>query len=395
MTIVVAVVVLAIVIAQVADDVVNSGRVAGRVEAQTYVSEVLPVVDESTSLASQMHLVRNGSSSLSRPSLESALGDLVEGSADDLTQLASLGVPAPSGRSGRLLAQTLQARERGSSELAGAVALAIGPSPDGHVISLASARMVKAGKDLMTADKDYRAFVISLPRSSGRRSLPASRWVQDPASWAPASATAWLDELSGSAELHVHADLVIVAVTVEPPVVRIDGLPTTTTTPPTTTTTSTSTTTSTTLPGTTSSSSTTSTSTTTTSTSTTTTMQLPPAGSTSVLPPTPRVLVVLVVANAGNAQITGIWAAASVVPQASTGRNGTILGPTRSTAIRIGRLAPGASVVVTLRSLAVSPGRSYALFASTGTGSLPSGPVTASPNGLGETEQVDIRVASG
>jgi hypothetical protein len=120
-------------------------------------------------------------------------------------------------------------------------------------------------------------------------------------------------------------------------------------------------------------------------------MQLPPLGSTSVLPPTGRVSVVLVVANAGNAAISGIWAAASVVPQPP----GAYKSATHSTALRIGRLAPGSSVVVTLPPLDVSSGRSYTLFASIGTGGLPGGPVTAPPAGVGQIDQVNIKVASG
>jgi hypothetical protein len=112
-----------------------------------------------------------------------------------------------------------------------------------------------------------------------------------------------------------------------------------------------------------------------------------------VLPPAQRVSVVLVVANTGNSQLADIWAAASLVPVAATGRDRG--GSTRSSSLRIGRLASGASIVVTLPALAVSSGRSYTLWASTGTGSLPVGPVTSSPNGLGQTDQVDIRIASG
>lgn len=120
-----------------------------------------------------------------------------------------------------------------------------------------------------------------------------------------------------------------------------------------------------------------------------------PLGSTSVLPPTGRISVELVVANAGNAQIANIWAAASVVPNSSTVASGGQGASTRSSVLRVGRLAPGASIVVTLPALAVSTGRSYTLWASVGTGSLPQGPVTTPPGGLGQADEVNIKVASG
>ena len=114
--VVVAVVVLAVIIAEVAADVVNSGSVADRVEAQTYVTEVIPVVDESVTLAATMHIVRDGGASLDRTSLERALGDLVEGTSENFAQLGTLGVPAPRLRSGQLLAATLEARAQGSRD---------------------------------------------------------------------------------------------------------------------------------------------------------------------------------------------------------------------------------------------------------------------------------------
>ena len=387
------VVVLAIIIGEVAADVINSGSVAARVEAQTYVAEVIPVIDQSTTLASTMHLVRDANASVARTNLEQAMGDLVEGTSANLNQLTTLGVPAPSGRSGDLLEATLAARARGSRDLVGAIALAIRSSSTQEDLIHAASGIVQAGKELVVADGDYRRFVLSLPRSSGRGRLPLSRWVLNPASWAESAARLFVTALSGSAGLRASEDLVIVALSVEPPVVRINGLPTTTTVPATTSSTTTSSTTTTTLPGATTLPTTTSTSTTTTSTSTTTTLQLPPAGSTSVLPPTTRVSVVLVIANVGNTGLSTIWAAASIVPVASTDRNGSG-GQTHSIAVRVGRLGPGTSLVVTLPALAVSSGRSYTLYASIGNGSLPTGPVTA-PRGAGQTDQVSIRVASG
>lgn len=402
MTLVAAVVVLGVIIGEVAADVVDSGRAAGRVAAETYVAELIPVVEDSTGLANTMHLVRNSAATLDRTSLERALGNLVTGTAENRAQLLSLGVPAPTARSGRLLETALDDRSEGARDLAQAVALAISPA-SGTTQARASAAslVVKAGKALIVGDEDYVNFVRSLPRYSHSGRLPASRWVHSPSSWVDSSAVTWVAQLSTLPKLEAHEDLVIVALTLQPPVVRINGLPTTTTTPPTTTTsstttTSTTTTTPTTIPGATTSSTTSTTSTTTTSTSTTTTTtQLPPSSSTSVLPPTERVSVVLVVKNSGNVALSGIWAAASVVPEFTSGPTGK--GPAtgeHSTAVRIGQLAPAASVVVTLPALEVSTGRQYTLWAAIGTGKIPQGPVTQPPTGVGQLDEVRIKVAS-
>jgi hypothetical protein len=104
---------------------------------------------------------------------------------------------------------------------------------------------------------------------------------------------------------------------------------------------------------------------------------------------------VLVIANVGNAQLSEIWAAAAAVPQPPAGRNAGANPPTRSTAVRVGRLAPGASEVLTLPRLKVRPGETYTLWTSVGTGALPQGPVTTPSNGVGQIDEVSIKVASG
>ena len=194
-----------------------------------------------------MHLVRSAWGTLDRRGLEQALSDLVSGTSSNLTQLETLGIPAPSPRAAQLLQDTLDERARGSRDLAGAVSLAIGPDSAGEVATRAGSLIVQAGKEYVTGDKDYRSFVLSLPRDAKPGRLGASRWVTDPQSWGSAAATDWAERLSGIPKLQVHQDLVIVALTVQPPVVRITGLPTTTTT--TTTAPATTTTTTTTTPG--------------------------------------------------------------------------------------------------------------------------------------------------
>jgi hypothetical protein len=390
-------IVFAIVVAQVAADVVDSGKRASRVAAQTYVAEVVPVIDESTMLASTVHLVRDRAVSLARMALEADLGSLVAETSANLAQLGSFGEPAPTARSQELLRATLVGRALAARLLTGAIALAIGPKA--RFVSSTGARaaklIVEAAQEMGISDRDYGNFVSSLPRTSGRDRLPASRWVTHPASWTKASVTSWVARLSSTPALQIRDELSIVAITVQPPVVRITGLPTTTTLVTTASTSaasaSTSTTTLVTGPGTTTSSTTTSTST----TSTSTTLQLPPMSSTSVLPPTQKLAVVLVIANSGNIQISDIWAAASVVPDLSAGGHSTSGARTHSTVVRIGLLEPGASVEVILPALGVVAGDTYRLWAAIGTGSLPRGPVTSQPEGVGQIDEVRIKVASG
>jgi hypothetical protein len=50
---------------------------------------------------------------------------------------------------------------------------------------------------------------------------------------------------------------------------------------------------------------------------------------------------------------------------------------------------------VTLPSLSVVAGDAYELWVSVGTGSPPHGPVTSPPKGVGQIDEVKIKVSSG
>jgi hypothetical protein len=414
----------ALVIGEVAADVADANARAARVASQTYVAALIPISDESTGQASTLHLIRGKATDLGRTGLEAALGRLVAGAADVRSQLSTIGIGAPSRRSGALINAVLSARAEGARLLAGAIALAVGPSSSGAAAGggngsapgtaasdnsaqgRAASLIVSAGTKFQAADLAYRNFAASLPHSSRPGRLPPSVWILHPAAWSAAAAAAWVAELAGATGLQVRQNLVIVAVTVVPPVVRVTGLPTTTTTSTTTTlpgstttsttsTTSTTTSTTTSIPGAPPSSTTTSTSTTsTTSTSTTTTtLQLPPPESTSILPPTRHLAAVVVVANAGNVTESRVWATASLQPQPPSFPHGVVVPPSRFSAHRIGRLGPGASVYLTLPMLAVTPGGTYTLTVTVGTGSLPTGPVNGTA-GLGQSDTVRLTVSA-
>jgi hypothetical protein len=388
--------VFGIIVAEVALDVVRSGTVVARASSRSYVSEVLPVIDESNALGSSVHLVRNDALSFTRASLEQALGNLVSGTAANSTELETLGVAAPSARSEVLLQEVLAKREGAVGALARAIALAIGQTArdsatSSSVLSRAAILVMQAGASMAASDLYYSEFVRSLPRSSRRGRLPVSKWLGRTSVWAQASALAWVARLSVARALQIRQRLTVLALSVEPPAVRILGLPTTTTTTSTTTTSTTTTTTivggkNTPKPG-------AKATTTTTSSTTTTTSQIPYSHSTSVLLPSNQISVVLVIANEGNTAISSIWGSAAVVPEASRTASSISGGMTRWKTVRIGRLAPGASVVVTLAGLKVAKGESYRLWASVGTGNLPTGAVTSSPGGLGQADEVNIKVS--
>ncbi|MHB1508946.1 MAG: hypothetical protein ACYCST_02605 [Acidimicrobiales bacterium] len=376
-----AAIVLAIVIGEVTADVVGSSGSASVMSDRTYAAAVVPIIDESTGLLPWLTDVRTRATELGRVGIELALGRLVSGSTAVEQQLAGLGIVSPSYRVGHLLAAAFAERTVASQRITGGVAQAIGPGRDARA---AAASLVAAAADLHRADTLYKQFRDSLPGYVTHYvPLPSSTWY-DSAQWSPSSVEAFAHQLESATGLRVHRSLIIVAVAVQPPALRITGLPTTTTS--TTTTSSTSTTTSTTTTSTTTVSgvatsstrpATTTTSTSTTSTTTTTTLQIPPPGSLSWYQPTAHLSVEVVVANAGNVEASHAQVVARLIPlnsraaktsgagsgrSAKTHRSGSSA-PTKAVpVIRIlGPLAGGSSVEVTLPPLSCRPGGRYEL----------------------------------
>lgn len=360
---------LALLVSELVDQVVKAAKPAAQRGASTWVAAVVPIVGESGELSSLLHEVRRlehlpacSAVGCQRRAFDADLGQLVSGTAGDLDQLASIGLVPPTSRSARLLERVLEERARAARELAGAVSLLLGSSRTHTTDARVQGELLSVGSRLTASDATYHQFVQSLPGHGRTPPLGPSTWVGDPAVWTRSGVQGWADRLLASQGLRSTAAIALLAVSTNPPVLRIEGLPvpTTTTTTSTTTTTTTSTTTTTTVPG----KPTTTTSTTTATTTvppTTTTLQIPPAGSVSVLQPTSRLSVEVVVANAGSMPASTV-----TIRAALTTRSGKPVpaGLTSAVSEQLGSLAPGAARYVSLRPIAVHDGETYVLTVS-------------------------------
>jgi hypothetical protein len=378
------IVVLAIAIGEVAADVVNSATPATLMQARSYIAAVVPVIDESTALVPWLREIRDEAPKLGRQGLLNALGRLVTGSANVQNQLATVGIPPVSRSSNELLTDAFGERSLAARTLSGAIALALdGSAGVGTGAALALSHMEAAAREVRRSDEEYVSFVRSVPPKVRRDTvaLPSSSW-ESAGPWTAVALTAYVTTLGSDAGLTLHHDLTILAVTVQPPVLRITPTTTTTTSTTTTTTSTTSTTTTTTtVPGQSSTTTqphkaTTTTSTTSTST-TTTTLQVPPSNTTSWLAPTRRLTAFVVVANGGNVAERGVVVRATitpvVAPPTSAGRrtNGAKktkatrrpVVPPRAESVRhfVGALGVGASIELQMPTFGVKPGFLYEL----------------------------------
>lgn len=366
---------LGIVVGEVAADVVSSSGAADAMQGRTFASAVAPIIAESTALRFWITEVRRDPLRLGHAGIDAALGRLVAGCDDEVQQFDTLGIAAPNAAAERLVDGVLTLRLRAARALTGAVASALAPGASAAAVA---SQLDAVGRSFALSDGRYRRFLASLPRQVRRSArLRPSVWAGS-ADWSRASNLAYAELLVRTPSLHGARAVSIVAVALEPPALRISGLPTTTTSTTTTTSsttsTTTTTTTTTTLPGATTTSSTTSTTTTTTTTTTTstttTTLQVPPPGSTSWLPPTSSLYVIVVVANGGGSPASHVVVQASAAPIPRHHKRTKLaspLPPTASSSGVIGYLGAGSSVELRLPALRVSPGYAYVLKVRLGT----------------------------
>ena len=352
---------LALVIGEVADQVASSSKAAARQGTRSWVAAISPIVAQSNALGKALAKLRTSATASGRQLLDAELAQVTLGAHQLQNRLSSIAIAPSSAAAARFLAEAIAGRARASVALAGAISLATSP---GAPSSAASGRLGLAAAELRAADRDYVRFAALLHREDRRAVLPKSRWALPSAAWTEAAMVDWAAQLSRARALSAQRALSLLAVSLEPRVLKIEGLPTTTLAPvsavhkrlPTTTTTASS-------HSSTSTSSSTSTTTTTTTTSTTTTLQIPPAGSVSLVQATRAVAVSVVVAATGNLTMHGVVVTVSLSsgsPAAPAGSGSAAAGGSVARAV-VGALAPGAARYVVVHGLRVHAGGAYRL----------------------------------
>ncbi|MGO9559004.1 MAG: hypothetical protein ACLPYW_07940 [Acidimicrobiales bacterium] len=387
--------IFAVAVGEVVADVVNSAGPATLLQQRSYVAAVVPLIDESTALVPWLTDVRNRAPELGRNGLYVALSRLVSGSVDVEQQLSSVGIPAPSGRSARLLGEVFRQRVLAARTLTSAVTLAL-TSGDS---SRALASMQGAAGDVQRSDSYYTAFITSVPLKAKEHTpaLPTSSWASS-VKWTKPVLQAYVTTLGSDSALRLTHDLTILALAIQPPALRITPTTTTSTTTTTTSTTTTatsSTTTTTTVVGasTTSTLPPTSTTTSTSTSTTTTTLQVPPSNSTSWLAPTTNLTAIVVVANGGNVTEHQVTVRATLTPVAPPSSGSQAHSTTTTTrpapqlrteTVRhpIGTFAAGASLEFDMPSFTVRPGTLYLLTVT----------IQAPGNASGMTDSKTVRI---
>jgi hypothetical protein len=325
---------VALLIGEGVNDAIDQSPAVGARAKATWVAGIQPVLVSSSAIAPALADVERNPGALTRQSLDAATAALSEVLSGNQRAVASLGIKAPSARLSALVQQLLNERLSAFHSFAQMIAAATSlPHDDAAALS---ACMVAQG-EIHRADATLASLGHSLGAQFASVFRSAPTWSSVVPHLETPGCTTLVNALGGNAALVEHRGLRLVAISVVPNPVQINGVPnpTTTTTSTTTTPGTQTTTTTTTTPVQTGTTSTTSTTTTTIPPVTTTTLQIPPASAKSVLPPTGTLAVQVVIQASGNQRVGPVIVSVQLVPAA------TEAGATRSRTIT--GLAPGAS----------------------------------------------------
>lgn len=353
------VLVVALVLGEVIDDMVRSTPSAIRRGDRTWVAAAAAVIVQSNLEANELRTIRSRATTrafFDRITLEVALEELQYEATMTESTYARLNLAAPGPQIGSLMDDVLKDRTAGIEALSSGINAAIGRPPN---VGIAGASLAAAGTHLEAADAAYISMTRLVRRRGHDAAMPRSQWIGQQSNWSTSATSSFAASLARAPGLAPHPAIAIVAVSIEPPPLRITGLPASTTTT-TTTMPKTTTTTTTTTPGasTSTSSTTTSTTTTTTTPAPTTTLQVPPSGSVSVVAATRKISVEVVVRDVGNTWLRSARLEALLVPtenRAARNRQAEAL-------IAIPTLKPGGSVFLNVRRLSVPRPSTYLLL---------------------------------
>jgi hypothetical protein len=336
----VAVLVAVLLIAEVISDAVNDSPQVGQRALASWVAGVEPLLSASSAMGAAVHSIESVNATTTRAALDATLATLAGTTASNLVGYEDLGIQAPSARDSAQVSKVLNSRAAAATDLERSVTLATTPAAavaSAESSCVTAERAVKAGDDAIgTLDGVFRSI-------RGVSHQQFRKWSTYAATLGVGGCSNLVHTLRANPALVLRSALKLVAISVLPSPVQINGVPNPTTTTTTTSTTlplhSTTTTSTTLLAGAGTTTTTSSTTTTTTIAATTTTLQIPPQSARSVLPPTSVVTADVLVADTGNAPVRGVTVTVEV-----RGASGAVSQRSGS----VPQIAAGASAYLTI-----------------------------------------------
>jgi hypothetical protein len=188
----------------------------------SYLDDVRPLIADSSAQGTDLASLRDSAADLGRPGIRRRLDHIVNGARQTLATARDLDPPAGAQDAHSLLVATLELRVLGASAASKAMVDALGNDSRSSVV----ARLVAAGKNLVAADQNYRAFVdiVGTTMAKGTASAVApSAWVPEGTQWEEPELTAFVNILKANSSVNPVVDVSTILVETNPAAVGMDG----------------------------------------------------------------------------------------------------------------------------------------------------------------------------
>jgi hypothetical protein len=195
----------------------RSSAPARQLAEQSYLDQVLPIIQDSTQEGRDVESVRRDAIQVSGATITGRLDQVVGSAQQSFASLRRIAPPKSMETAHDLLVATLAVRADGARSLRQALAAALSGQPTNTAVSV----LASVGAELEGSDKTYALFVEAVPTVGVQ--LPPSQWVGDPSVYSETNLTVLLASLRSAASLAPVHDLAVVVVTTDPEPVSLNG----------------------------------------------------------------------------------------------------------------------------------------------------------------------------
>jgi hypothetical protein len=190
---------------------------ARQLAEQSYVDQIIPVIQSSTQQGKDVDSVRTQALTLSAATITGRLGEVANDAQTTLNTLERISPPKGVSTAHALLVATLAIRVEGAQAIQRAMAAAL----SGDNLQTAVNSLVTVGQDFTASDRTYALFMKTAAGLGD--SIPASTWVSDDTVYMPPSLTVYLASLRAAATLTPVHDTTVVLVSTDPAPVSLNG----------------------------------------------------------------------------------------------------------------------------------------------------------------------------
>jgi hypothetical protein len=188
-----------------------------------YLDDVRPLIVDSTEQGTALASLRDSAADLGRPGIRRRLDQVVRDARTTLRAAKDVDAPEGVEDAHSLLIATLELRVLGADAAAKAMIDALGNEPTAAVVE----KLVAAGKNLMAADQDYKAFTELVATSLAKGTAAAvapSAWVPaDGTQWEAPELTAFVNILKANSTVSPVVDVATILVDTTPSAVGMEG----------------------------------------------------------------------------------------------------------------------------------------------------------------------------